>query len=256
MNINIQKVAAILKEKENQIKQNNNNIVLNTKALLKAKHELSKYGNRSYKKDSLKIIPENLYIRALSTGIIPNEIPNFNDITSELINESSEFIDYLIVSNPNISESIIKKLLTKNNITNAILIQLAKATRSTIILENLYNTDCFELQLAVLNNPNFARSEKCDLYYKHAFYNFDNYEFFSLKREVIPSDLLEAYEAAHYFRITKFDMQQHPEKKMRKTSSTANDEHYLSAYREEFAPIRLKYSMLVNNSKKMNENGL
>lgn len=251
MNINIQKVAAILKEIEYQIKQNNNNVVLNTKDLLKAKLELSKYGYRSYKQDGLDIVPEYLYIRALSTGIIPNELPNFDSVTAELIDESSEFIDYLIVSNPSINESVIKILLSKKNITNNILIALAHATQSTKILENLYYTNCLELQLAILNNPNFARSEKCDLYYKHAFYNFTNYEFFSLKTETIPDPLKEAYKKAHQFRVSKFSREQSDGKKQRKSIFNDNNEPYAIAYRES-ATMRLKYSMLVDSGKKMN----
>lgn len=240
MSLDIKKIANILTSEERN-KENNNSILDDINNLNSLKSKLSEYSSQEYSED--------LYIRALTTGEIPEEMTNFDMITESLLNENSEFIDYLIASNKSVSDRLRIKLLSKRNISTTILIEIAHTAKSAKILEGLFDTENTELQIAVLNNPNFATSKKCYEYYNYAFNNFSNYEFFKLNEEVIPITLKDAYKRTrefHGIRYTIKDFEQLDTPLAFVEEESEPVEPYLLAY-QEFNTVRAKYLMLVNN---------
>lgn len=258
MNIDIQKVINILKTEERKLKQGKNTSILNNlSALISLKTALGNNDNQlfsmyNHRLDTFKQTSEALYIKALSSEEIPEEVINFDTITDTLLTSDSEFIDYLIASNKNVSDDTRLKLLSKKNLSDVILIEIAHTTKNPKILENLFATDNNDLKIAILNNPSFALSEKCDEYYNYAFANFSNYEFFKLNEEVIPLTLKNAYKRTREFHSIRYAIEVFENSD---NYITLNDEDpYLVAYHD-FAPDRLKYHMLINNNQ-TNQNKL
>lgn len=199
--LDIEEILSILQKKEKDVTQENNGGFFDeVRTLSKLRIALNDYGNTRYvftakENDKISMDPTLVFIRALSSGEGVENIPQFQELVSELADENSQLADYLIAGNPAVNEETRIKLAKKENVSNAVLAKLADNSQNIKLLESLIDSENDYVKLSVLNNPVFSTSEKAIEYFNSCMESFSiNY----LKQLVcVPEACKENFE---YFR--------------------------------------------------------
>lgn len=202
--VDLEEVLKILQEGEKYMKQGNNGDLFDeVNTLSKLRIALKDYGNTRYvftakENDKISMDPIHVFIRALSSGEGVENIPQFQELVSELADRNSQLADYLISCNPAVNEETRIKLAKKENVSDAVLVNLADNSQNITLLESLIDSENDYVKLFVLNNPVFSESEKAIEYFNSCIENFPISYLESLA--CVPEACMEDYE---YFRTLR-----------------------------------------------------
>lgn len=146
-------------------------------------------------KISMKPTYDFIYVLASKKGT--GNIPQFQQLVSELADSNSPLIEYFIASNPNVAEETRIKIAQKENVDARVLTELAKNTKNIKLLEALIgnddgSTNYDDVKIAALNNYVFSTSEKSNEYFTGCIEKFSISQLEQLRN--IPEACKEDYE--------------------------------------------------------------